>query len=137
MAARSGLPVRQGYGLTECGSVVSLEDDSCSAPGSAGVPLSHMRVHIAEDRRRSPDECDLAAKRIRREFAVEHLDERDGVEPRWRAVFDDKGRIQVAICHNMDLGDAWEWADSPDYPEKYASLAYRIGINYIVYSMTH
>ena len=63
--------------------------------------------------------------------------ERDGVEPRWRAVFDDKGRIQVAICHNMDLGDAWEWADSPDYPEKYASLAYRIGINYIVYSMTH
>ena len=56
--------------------------------------------------------------------------ERDGVEPKWRAVFDDKGRIQVAICHNMDLGDAWEWADSPDYPEKYASLAYRIGINY-------
>jgi len=63
--------------------------------------------------------------------------ERDGVEPKWRAVFDDKGRIQVAICHNMDLGDAWEWADSPDYPEKYASLAYRIGINYLVYSMTH
>jgi hypothetical protein len=63
--------------------------------------------------------------------------EKDGVEPKWRAVFDDKGRIQVAICHNMDLGDAWEWADSPDYPEKYASLAYRIGINYIVYSMTH
>jgi uncharacterized protein DUF4159 len=63
--------------------------------------------------------------------------EKDGVEPRWRAVFDEKGRIQVAICHNMDLGDAWEWADSPDYPEKYASLAYRIGINYIVYSMTH
>ena len=55
----------------------------------------------------------------------------------WRAIFDDKGRIQVAICHNMDLGDAWEWADSPDYPEKYASLAYRIGINYLVYSMTH
>jgi hypothetical protein len=63
--------------------------------------------------------------------------ERDGFEARWRAVFDDKGRIQVAICHNMDLGDAWEWADSPDYPEKYASLAYRIGINYLVYSMTH
>jgi hypothetical protein len=63
--------------------------------------------------------------------------EQDGVEPRWRAIFDDKGRIQVAICHNMDLGDAWEWADQPEYPEKYASLAYRIGINYLVYSMTH
>ncbi len=63
--------------------------------------------------------------------------ESDGVEARWRAVFDDKGRIQVAICHNMDLGDAWEWADHPQYPEHYAGLAYRIGINYIVYAMTH
>jgi hypothetical protein len=63
--------------------------------------------------------------------------EQDGIAPRWRAVYDDKGRIQVAICHNMDLGDAWEWADAPWYPEHYASLAFRIGINYIVYSMTH
>lgn len=63
--------------------------------------------------------------------------ERDGVDPRWRAVYDNKGRIQVAICHNMDLGDAWEWADDPGYPEPYASMAYKIGINYILYSMTH
>jgi Domain of unknown function (DUF4159) len=63
--------------------------------------------------------------------------ERDGVEARWRAVYDEKGRMQVAICHNMDLGDAWEWADHPQYPEPFASLAYRIGINYIVYPMTH
>jgi hypothetical protein len=63
--------------------------------------------------------------------------EQDGIAPRWRAVYDEKGRIVVAICHNMDLGDAWEWADDPNYPEHYASLAYRIGINYIVYSMTH
>ncbi len=48
-----------------------------------------------------------------------------------------KGRIVMGICHNMDLGDAWEWADHPRYPEKYASLAYRVGINYIVYAMTH
>jgi hypothetical protein len=43
----------------------------------------------------------------------------------------------VAICHNMDLGDAWEWADRPDYPVQFASQAYQIGINYILYSMTH
>ena len=29
----------------------------------------------------------------------------------WRAIYDDKGRVMVAICHNMDLGDAWEWSD--------------------------
>jgi len=63
--------------------------------------------------------------------------EQDGYYPRWRGVYDDKGNIMIAICHNMDLGDAWEWADDPGYPEEYASLAYRIGINYIIYSMTH
>lgn len=63
--------------------------------------------------------------------------ERDGVEPRWRAVLDDRGRVMVAICHNMDLGDAWEWADLPEYPEHMTSLAYRIGVNYILYPMTH
>ena len=63
--------------------------------------------------------------------------ERDGVHAEWRAVRDDHGRIVVAICHNMDLGDAWEWADLPQYPERFTSLAYRIGVDYIVYSMTH
>jgi hypothetical protein len=63
--------------------------------------------------------------------------ERDGVNATWRAVRDDNQRVMVAICHNMDLGDAWEWADAPEYPEQYTSLAYRVGINYIMYAMTH
>ena len=61
----------------------------------------------------------------------------DSATAEWRAIRDDKGRIMVAICHNSDVGDAWEWADSPEYPERAASLAYRIGINYIIYGMTH
>jgi hypothetical protein len=63
--------------------------------------------------------------------------EKDGYVPKWRAIRDDKGRIVVAICHNMHLGDAWEWADSPEYPEKFASMAFRIGLDYIMYGMTH
>jgi len=31
----------------------------------------------------------------------------------------------------------WEFADVPYYPEKMTTLAYRYGINYIIYSMTH
>ena len=50
--------------------------------------------------------------------------EKDGYVPKWRAIRDDKGRIIVAICHNMHLGDAWEWADDPDYPEPFASMAF-------------
>ena len=60
-----------------------------------------------------------------------------GKTPHWRAIFDDKGRVMVAICPNMDLGDAWEWSDDPRYPEKWATLAYQIAINYFIYDLTH
>ena len=60
-----------------------------------------------------------------------------GIGAHWRGIYDDKNRIMVAISYNSDLGDAWEWADSPGYPEKFSGLAIRVGVNYIVYSMTH
>ncbi len=63
--------------------------------------------------------------------------ERDGVVPQWRGIFDDDGRVMVIINHNMDLGDAWEHADWPEYPERYTAMSYRLGVNYIVYAMTH
>ncbi len=55
----------------------------------------------------------------------------------WRVINDPKGRAIVAINFNMDVGDAWEHADTPEYPEQMTSLAYRVGINYILYAMTH
>jgi hypothetical protein len=63
--------------------------------------------------------------------------EHDGYEARWRGIYDDRGRLMVAICHNMDLGDSWEHADNPQYPEKYSALGFRIGVNYVIYAMTH
>ena len=63
-------------------------------------------------------------------------DERDK-DPRWRAIYDERGRIMVAICHNMDLGDSWEHADNPDYPVKFTSLGMQLAINYVAYAMTH
>ena len=64
-------------------------------------------------------------------------DYRQGKTPHWRAIYDDKGRIMVAMCFNMDLGDSWEHADNPQYPARFSDLGLRIGLNYIVYSMTH
>jgi len=63
--------------------------------------------------------------------------EKDGVGARWRGIYDDRGRLMVAICHNVDLGDSWEWADAPEYPEKFSAMGFRIGVNYVVYAMTH
>ncbi len=56
---------------------------------------------------------------------------------RWRGVQDTDGRLMVAINFNMDMGDAWEHADDPVYPVAMTSLAYRFGINYLLYAMTH
>jgi hypothetical protein len=63
--------------------------------------------------------------------------ENGGRGAHWRGIYDDKGRVMIAISYNSDMGDAWEWADDPYYPEKASSLAIRIGINYIVYAMSH
>ena len=60
-----------------------------------------------------------------------------GVPAHWRGVYDDDGRLLVAINFNMDLGDAWEHADDAYYPEPLTALAYRFGVNYVIYSMTH
>ena len=63
--------------------------------------------------------------------------EQDGVVPHWRGIFDDDGRLMVAINFNMDMGDAWEHADTPQYPQMLTALAYRFGVNYVLYAMTH
>lgn len=60
-----------------------------------------------------------------------------GTNPAWRAMYDDKNHMVVAVNFNTDVADAWEFADAPEYPEQMTALAYRYGINYIVYSMTH
>jgi hypothetical protein len=61
----------------------------------------------------------------------------EGTAPAWRAIHDYNNRMVVAVNFNTDVGDAWEFADVPYYPEPMTALAYRYGINYIVYSMTH
>ncbi len=65
------------------------------------------------------------------------LAEKDGTIPHWRGIYDDRGRVMVAMCFNMDLGDSWEWADVPAYPSRFSDLGIRIGVNYVVYAMTH
>jgi hypothetical protein len=56
--------------------------------------------------------------------------------PRWRGIYDDHGRLMVAINFNSDMGDAWEHADDPFYPAPMTGLAYRFGVNYVIYAMT-
>jgi hypothetical protein len=61
----------------------------------------------------------------------------DGCPAQWKGIYDDKGRLMVALTYNSDLGDSWEWADDPRYEERFSALGIRIGVNYILYAMTH
>ena len=61
----------------------------------------------------------------------------DGKGAHWRGIYDDKGRVMVAISFNSDIGDSWEWLNNPRYPEKFSDLGIRIGVNYVIYAMTH
>jgi len=71
---------------------------------------------------------------------AEHLNtghKKDGRVARWEGIYDDKGRVMVAISLNSDVGDSWEWSDEPRYPLRYSQLGLKLGVNYVVYAMTH
>jgi Domain of unknown function (DUF4159) len=63
--------------------------------------------------------------------------QQDGYTPHALGVFGDDRRLMMMINFNTDLGDAWEHADDPCYPHMFSGFAYRMGINFVVYSMTH
>lgn len=48
-ADAAGIPVFEGYGLSECASVVALNCPANKRPGSVGKPLPHVEVRLAED----------------------------------------------------------------------------------------
>ena len=56
---------------------------------------------------------------------------------RWRGIYDDQRPRDGGHHLQSDVGDSWEWADAPYYPERYSALGIRIGVNYVIYAMTH
>jgi len=70
-------------------------------------------------------------------FGRRTWEEPDDTEPVIFGISDDNGRLMVVATYNSDLGDAWEYMDLPCYPETFSSQAYRMGINFMVYAMSH
>jgi hypothetical protein len=65
--------------------------------------------------------------------------EKGGYVAHLRTILDDTNRPMLFINWNTDMGDGWEWSNAEDYPGyiKYTSMAYRMGINEVVYALTH
>ncbi len=51
------------------------------------------------------------------------------------ALYDDNGRMMTIICHNQDIGDGWEYPDGR--LDVAGTLPFQMGINFIIYAMTH
>jgi hypothetical protein len=98
------------------------------------IPNSDQIFHVLYD---LDDRYQVPGAQILRSGRPCEQCEYGGAVEHWRGIYDDKGRLMVAICHNMDLGDSWEHADNPEYPQKYSALGIRIALNYIAYAMTH
>ena len=62
------------------------------------------------------------------------------VEPRYMAIFEDndpRKRVMVLANHNSDLAEYWEWSASGLFAVDPTNDAYRLGVNYIIYALTH
>lgn len=50
---------------------------------------------------------------------------------------DDAGRVQVIANFNNDIGEYWEWSEEGYYPIELSNEGYKLGVNYIIYALTH
>jgi hypothetical protein len=58
----------------------------------------------------------------------------------FRAIYQDNDpakRIMVMINYNTDISEFWEWSDTGLKPIDESNEAYKLGVNYIIYGMTH
>lgn len=57
--------------------------------------------------------------------------------PRFYGLSDESGRLLCVANFNNDIGDYWEWSDETLVPIKASNEAYKFGVNYFVYALTH
>jgi hypothetical protein len=62
------------------------------------------------------------------------------VTPRYFAIFennDPSARMLVLANWNADIAEYWEWSDTGYLPVDLNNEAYKLGVNYLVYALTH
>ncbi len=62
------------------------------------------------------------------------------VQPYFLGVFEDNDpakRLMLIANYNNDIGESWEWSDQGVIPIDITNEAYKLGINYLVYALTH
>ena len=57
--------------------------------------------------------------------------------PQYFGMSDDKGRLMMVVDYNNDISEYWEWSDDPRMPIEESNEAYKYGVNYVMYALTH
>jgi hypothetical protein len=57
--------------------------------------------------------------------------------PQYFGISDDKGRLMMVVDYNNDISEYWEWSDNPMMPIEESNEAYKYGVNYVMYALTH
>ena len=77
-------------------------------------------------------------------FDIETLDEYEqaypGYDPLFFGLFEDNdpdGRLMAVANHNNDIGEYWEYSMTGWYPIDLSNEAFKLGVNYIMYALTH
>ncbi|GIX05291.1 MAG: hypothetical protein KatS3mg114_1160 [Planctomycetaceae bacterium] len=102
------------------------------------LPLEHPIFHLVYDLAEKPQIPAIGQALAGRDQGIT-WERPDAREPHYKAIFDDRGRMMVIICHNTDLGDGWEReGEDPWYFREFSEKkAYPLGINIIMYALTH
>lgn len=102
------------------------------------LPLSHEVFRCFYEIQKRPQVPNVMLG-IQSRFTGVTWEREDAKEPHYRGLFDDSGRLMAILCHNTDLGDGWERADESEYYFREFSLkkAYPMGINIVVYALSH
>ena len=95
------------------------------------IPITHPLFHCFFD-----IDTLVQIPGLRSLFNGRTYERRDGFPAYCRGVYDDNGRLMMMINFNTDIGDAWEHAAEGFYPRELSDMAYRMGINAVVYALT-
>ena len=104
-----------------------------SAGGSPDQPLDFPHAVRSE-----ADTADSQHRLLPRDGGQTSEQWEDSSTPHAYALVDSSGRIVVLTTHNTDFGDAYEReADDPEFFYRFSVEGYAIGINILLYAMTH
>jgi hypothetical protein len=73
-------------------------------------------------------------------FSIKSLDVRPvyrGYRPQFFGIEDKNGRLMMVINYNNDVSDYWQWSNDPFQPIEDTNTAYKFGVNYVFYALTH